>query len=245
MAYQLVAEVLDHAPPMTPAERLLLVAIAEQVRLPSRTRPIATEDLVRRVGIEERGVRAALRRLAERGLDVRVVRGTDSRGLPVYATRGTLPQYRLPELPVPPGCSCAACGDGGTVAPPALAYGGTVVPPSRPDGGTPMPDGGTVVTDGGTVVYPIGNHGAAPTVPTPGSVRARARARDSSAPLPGSLVQRELAARRVEAAAQRSVPPWQAELAEREVPAHIAAARARRGAEEARRALAAAREEPA
>lgn len=51
MAYQLVQEVLDHAPPMTAAERLILVAIAEEIRSTTNRRcEIDTESLCRRTG---------------------------------------------------------------------------------------------------------------------------------------------------------------------------------------------------
>jgi hypothetical protein len=165
VAYQLVAEVLDHAPVMTAAERLILVAIAEFARKDSRECSCAVEDLERRTGAGTTGVRAALRRLATRGLDVRVPLMTDGNGKPVYATRGRVPRYRLPCFPPPAGCACPSCRSEGVI----------------------------------TVVTAPRHHSDALTVQRP----SYAHAREASGPLPGSLVQKELA-RRVAAAGSRA-----------------------------------------
>lgn len=160
MSYQLVAEVLDHAPSMTPAERLLLTAVAEEARVHSREADIDAETLQRRVGVDESGVRKVLRRLADRGLDVRVAVGKDKRGSPVYAHRGRVARYRLPVFPAPEGCVCRPCRgqkDGTVVTPfprseggPAVHNGGPVGPPSGSEkGGPTVHKGGTVVRKGG------------------------------------------------------------------------------------------------
>lgn len=141
MGVRLIVEVLDHAPAnLTPAERLVLVVIAEAANDRTREGWPGTETLTRRTGLTDRGVRAAFARLATRGLEVRVPIGKDSRGHPVYSKPGHRTVYRLPRLV-----------DGGTPVPPNA---GTPVPPSgsewrnhrsgmaeleRRNGGTPVP----------------------------------------------------------------------------------------------------------
>lgn len=166
MSHALVTEVLDHAPAdLTALERLVLVVIAEAAQddhrpgIPAREAWPSMTALTRRTGTSPRGVRAAMRRLAERGLDVRVRQGTDRHGEPVYAYSGHATRYRVPDLtrvreggtPVPP-----LPGEGGAPVPPsaderghhsdhkgALGYreGGTPVPPNQkePEGTTPQP----------------------------------------------------------------------------------------------------------
>lgn len=112
MAYELVEEVLDHAPAMTAAERLILVCIAEKARLPERAAKITGEELARRTGgsIGERGIRQALTRLAERGLEVRVPIGYDKHGGPVYAVPGRVRHFHVPHFrPAPGDCRCHGC----------------------------------------------------------------------------------------------------------------------------------------
>jgi hypothetical protein len=110
VSYQLVAEVLDHAPAMTAAERLVLVGIAERARTNTRECELDMPTLQRRAGgLDASNVRAALRRLAERGIEVRVAAGKDRRGRPVFAYRGQAPRYRLPSFPAPYGCRCDLC----------------------------------------------------------------------------------------------------------------------------------------
>ena len=109
MAYELVREVFDHAPEMTPAERLLLVAIAEECRSSSRIREIPTEVLLRRTCLEPRGLRDAVARLDARGIKVRIALSLDRRGKPVYAVPGKPCRWILPPFPGKPGCRCIAC----------------------------------------------------------------------------------------------------------------------------------------
>ncbi|MGC1211271.1 MAG: helix-turn-helix domain-containing protein [Micromonospora sp.] len=120
MGIRLVVEVLDHAPPeLTAAERLLLVVIAESANDATREGWPGMEVLTRRTGLKERGVRAALVRLAERGHEVRLPLGKDKHGRPVYSCHGKRTTYRIPRF-----------AKDGTVVPP---YTGTVVPPSEPE----------------------------------------------------------------------------------------------------------------
>lgn len=169
MAYQLVQEVLDHAPPMTAAERLVLVAIAEEIRSTVvRKCELDTEALCRRTGgLDPSKVRAALRRLKDRDIDVRVALGVDRAGKPVYAYRGQVPRYQLPVFPPPPGCGCRSClfqdepavdsavdsdREGGLSRPPSGETpgqeGGRVRPPTQ-EGGRKTTEGGRSATQGG------------------------------------------------------------------------------------------------
>lgn len=127
--YQLVAEVLDHAPAdLTAAEVLILVAIGEETRTRGEHREIPVEDLARRARLDRRGLRVAVTRLAKRGIKVRVAIGVDRHGKPLYAVPGKAPRWVLPAFPPPPGCGCRTCQQGGATAPP---QGGTPAPPTE------------------------------------------------------------------------------------------------------------------
>jgi hypothetical protein len=110
MAFELVAEVLDHAPEqLDPAERLVLLCIAEECRGNARIRDIPAERIRRRTGLGERGLRHVCERLAAKGLKVRVALSIDRHGKPVYALTGKVCRWILPELPIPDKCDCARC----------------------------------------------------------------------------------------------------------------------------------------
>lgn len=110
MAYELVAEVLDHAPAgLDPAERLVLLCIAEECRGNTRVRDIPAERIRRRTGLGERGLRHVCERLAAAGLKVRVALSLDRHGKPVYALTGKVCRWILPPLPIPDNCDCARC----------------------------------------------------------------------------------------------------------------------------------------
>ncbi|MFG2059691.1 hypothetical protein ACGFI9_37335 [Micromonospora sp. NPDC048930] len=127
--YQLVAEVLDHAPAnLTAAEVLILVAIGEDTRVRGEHREIPVEDLARRARLDRRGLRMAVTRLAKHGITVRVALGVDRRGKPLYAVPGKSPRWVLPAFPPPPGCGCRSCRQGGEEIPPE---GGTTAPPTE------------------------------------------------------------------------------------------------------------------
>lgn len=99
MAWQLTEEVYAHAPAgLTLSERAVLLVIAEEARADTRGCPLARAELVRRAGLSVDGVRAALRRLRDRGLEVRVpLEGrVDRVGNPVFAVPGLVSRYRLP-----------------------------------------------------------------------------------------------------------------------------------------------------
>lgn len=110
MAYELVEEILDHAPAgLTPAERLILVCIAEEARKGTRTAEIPAERLRRRTGLGDNGLRPALRRLESRGISVRLPLGKDRNGKPVYAIPGRVCAYSVPVFDAPIGCPCHRC----------------------------------------------------------------------------------------------------------------------------------------
>ncbi|MEU7590701.1 hypothetical protein AB0A95_30970 [Micromonospora sp. NPDC049230] len=126
--YQLVAEVLDHAPnTLTAAEVLILVAIGESTRARGEQREIPVEDLARRARLDRRGLRDAVTRLGKNGIKVRVAIGLDRNGRPLYAVPGKSPRWVLPAFPPPPGCTCQTCREGGAEAPPK---GGDPAPPA-------------------------------------------------------------------------------------------------------------------
>ncbi|WP_433242647.1 hypothetical protein [Actinomadura nitritigenes] len=92
---------------ITDKERLVLFAVAERV-LDERTREMRRfkgddcnlfDRICQVVGTSKKQLGEVLRKLAERGLDVRVQHGVDKRGRPVYACRGHTMQFRLPPLP--------------------------------------------------------------------------------------------------------------------------------------------------
>lgn len=168
MAYELVEEVLDHAPEMTAAERLILVCIAEDARnVLDRAAKIPSERLLRRVGgeIGERGIRQALTRLAGRGLDVRVPLGYDRRGAPVYAVPGRVRQFRLPHFrPAAGDCRCYGCREVDRGVFPSSIEAAPQFPLPDAEGEKEEPQcrlaepqfrlGGTTVPPGGTTVPP-------------------------------------------------------------------------------------------
>ncbi|WP_444951075.1 hypothetical protein [Micromonospora ureilytica] len=114
----LVQHVLYHAPEaVRGAERLLLIAIAEETRVKGEGRDIPVADLAQALGVPERQVREVADRLTKHlrkgtgddNLSVRVPLGADRHGNPLYTRQGLVPRWVLPELPVPPGCGCPVC----------------------------------------------------------------------------------------------------------------------------------------
>jgi hypothetical protein len=97
MAWQLVAEVLDLPVPLTPAERLLLIALAERASAKTRTCWPPDDELRRRTGLSQRGLAAAFTRLAGRGMEVRVPVRPGATGRGAYSHTGRRKTYRLPE----------------------------------------------------------------------------------------------------------------------------------------------------
>lgn len=100
---KLLNEVIDHAPDdLTPGEMLVLVVLAYGARDTTRECWPGMDVLSQRTRLHPNSVTKVLRRLAERGLDVRVPMGTDARGRTFYAARGRQSTYRLPDLKAKP-----------------------------------------------------------------------------------------------------------------------------------------------
>lgn len=130
MAWQLTIDVRDNAPRLSLGERAVLLAIAEQVRMGDvhtrRTPPLSNSDLAKFSGLTASGLRAALRRLRDRGLEVRVP--LDGRvgkdGRPMFAVPGVLGTYELPVfdrglsalLGTPPADGCSGLAEPGEAA---------------------------------------------------------------------------------------------------------------------------------
>ncbi|MEU7855200.1 hypothetical protein [Nonomuraea sp. NPDC049141] len=117
MAESLVGEVASWlatpaARDLTAAERLVLMVIAERAHKQTRrfwvhkgdvrddgTAITPTETIAMRVGVTTDGLTKILRRLSDRGLEVRVPRGVRKNGAPVFAVRGRATDYHVPDLP--------------------------------------------------------------------------------------------------------------------------------------------------
>jgi hypothetical protein len=144
MGIQAIVEVFDHAPAdLTSAERLILLAIAENIRDgdPKReTWPGFTVALLRkRTGLTDETRKKALQRLARRGLEVRIPIDVGDDGRPVFAVPGKQTRYRLPALK--PG--------GNEVHPPEERV--EAFPPSEAEGWNDFPPkGGTGSRQAGT-----------------------------------------------------------------------------------------------
>ncbi|MEV4749032.1 hypothetical protein AB0K21_21860 [Streptosporangium sp. NPDC049248] len=117
MAESLVGEVAawlrtPAAQGMPASDRLVLMIIAERAHKVSRkmlwhrgdrrddgTKITLTETLQLGTGLGARGLGDALKRLADRGIEVRMQIDTDSLGRPVFARRGHAVDYHVPLLP--------------------------------------------------------------------------------------------------------------------------------------------------
>lgn len=97
MSWSLVAEVLDLPVELTPAERLLLVCLAERANTETRECWPGGDELCRRTGLTPRGLAAAFARLAARGMKVRVPVRPGATGRGAYSHPGRRKTYRLPE----------------------------------------------------------------------------------------------------------------------------------------------------
>jgi biotin operon repressor len=98
VGYELYRQIRDLAPPgWTSGERLVAWVIADDANEETRRSFIALDELARRCGMSERGVRKALEKLAERGYEFRVSLGKGKDGRDVYSVRGMAPQYAVPD----------------------------------------------------------------------------------------------------------------------------------------------------
>lgn len=99
MAIELIVEVLNHAPEgLTPAERLLLVVLAESADKTTRKCWPSRELIEKRTGLGPSGLKKVFQRLAERGLEVRIPIGKDKGGRLVFAHEGHRSEYLLPRF---------------------------------------------------------------------------------------------------------------------------------------------------
>jgi hypothetical protein len=99
VAWQLVKEVFEGAPPeLGPAERLVLVALAEWADAEERLCWRTAGELAARVGVSENGLRKVMQRLARCNLDPRVPIQFGASGAPVFAHKGRATTFRLPFL---------------------------------------------------------------------------------------------------------------------------------------------------
>lgn len=122
-----MVEVLDHSPPnLTAVDRLLLMAIAEHASDETREGWPGWELIARRMQWEghkdggKHAVNTALGNLARRGVKIRVSRGTDKNGKPIYAAHGHRTTYRIPVLR---RVATVATHEGGQSLPPIGAEG--------------------------------------------------------------------------------------------------------------------------
>lgn len=100
MGYQLYRHILDHAPAdLTSSERFVLAVIADDANDATRTGYPGMDVICHRTGMTPGTVQKALWRLGQRGIDVRVPLGVDSKGRRVYAVKGKRTTYRIPRIP--------------------------------------------------------------------------------------------------------------------------------------------------
>lgn len=164
MSNRLLNEVFNYVrDDLTPAERLVLLAVADEVRDDragsNRGECVVTEALLcRKTGLSPDALKKAKQRLAARDLEVRVplrdVCGkpqTDGRGRPTYAHEGHATRYALPVLALPRGGNtvpplAGAASDGAEGEETRPPSGGNLVPPlGSSEGGTWSPSGGNTV----------------------------------------------------------------------------------------------------
>ena len=108
MSHRLTGEVwefLRSAPDVTPAERLVLLTIADKAQerdrpnWPARQCRISPADMAAAVGVASGSLGKVYLRLARKGLDVRVPIGRElNSGRMVYSGPGNAVRFELPEL---------------------------------------------------------------------------------------------------------------------------------------------------
>jgi predicted Fe-S protein YdhL (DUF1289 family) len=99
MGYHLYREVIDHAPAdLAPAELLVLLVLADAATDETRRTSRSIEELARWTRLKKDSVSKVLRRLAARGLEVRVVRAHTAAGRPVFAYCGFANDYMIPRF---------------------------------------------------------------------------------------------------------------------------------------------------
>src|SRR5258708_20984620 len=108
VGYKLYREVRDFAPAAwTHSELVVALMIADDASDRTRESWLPHALLCQRARLTDRGLRAALQRMAESGYEFRVTHGYGKDGRPVFAARGHATDYAVPDMI-----------KGGTVMPP-------------------------------------------------------------------------------------------------------------------------------
>ncbi len=127
MGHNFYREAMWWAPDgLTSGERVVLLTVADLIHdnAPAREGWIVMGDIVRATGMKPESVSQTLRRLAAKGLELRVAIGKDKHDKPVFAHSGKSMTYRFPHL--------APAGTGDPSENPRLAN-------ERADSGRPFP----------------------------------------------------------------------------------------------------------
>lgn len=99
VGYKLYRQVRDLAPAdWTSGERLVAWVIADDANDETRRSFLAPDEVAKRAGMTEDGVRKCLGKLAKKGFEFRVSLGKGSDGRDVYSLRGMPPQYVVPDV---------------------------------------------------------------------------------------------------------------------------------------------------
>lgn len=111
MAWQLVEEVIEHAPAeLSSAQRYLLVVIASASRYPERTCTADQGQIAERAHLSTAGLSQACLRLARAGVEVRVEISRTKADEPLFAVPGRALRFHLPHLgPLSVECRCRTC----------------------------------------------------------------------------------------------------------------------------------------
>lgn len=149
MGVKLMVEVLDSAPvDLTPAQRLVLVVIAERAyddtreAWPGGSDKWGLEVIARRTGLKPDSVRKAIQQMARKGVEVRVPIKMGADGRPVYAHEGQQTTFRIPRF------ANRADHDSPSEGGPASAL-------SAQEGGPRSQEGGSGSQEGGSPSTPI------------------------------------------------------------------------------------------
>lgn len=174
MGYELYRHVLNHAPAdLSKEERLLLLAIADDANERTRLSRPGVGLLEHWTGMDAQAIKRALRKLAERGWEIRVPLARRGDGSPVYAFRGRRSTYRVPVFPPRPDHPMGVAGD--------LQTARMGVTSDRQSGA----NGGHSCTEWGSLVNEMGVTSDPPSPHSPhysSSARARETTPDPSGP---------------------------------------------------------------
>lgn len=156
MGIRLMIEVLDSAPAdLTPAQRLVLVVIAERAHddtreaWPGGADKWGLDTIARRTGLKPESVRKAIQQMARKGVEIRVPIKMGADGRPVYAHEGQQTTFRIPRFAK--GVHQDPPQEGG----PQSQQGGSGSAHSIQEGGSPSQEGGPGSQEGGSPSTPI------------------------------------------------------------------------------------------